>query len=271
MTFERRRHRVLRPESPGQQMPQNTTSASSTSNPRRSAGSRQGAITDGAVDVVDHAAAAAHHVVVVVADPQLVEGGSAGGLDAAHDAGGSAVAQHVVDGLGGHGAELGTGGGHEGVGRGVRVRGQRPQHDHPGGRDAQPRRAEQIGGGVRLRHGSHVNRVSGISQGFGHIRIGTGSLRPSGGAAVLGAWSEIRSALPAVGMACGTCQTRPSSPATPRVTPRRPPPSCVAWRGRSTAWRSPSSAMPPRPRTSPRRPSSGPGGSPPASTPGGAR
>jgi hypothetical protein len=59
-------------------------------------------------------------VVVVVADAGLVAGHRAGRLDAPQQPGVGQGAQHVVDGLRGHGAELGAHGGQHGVGVGVR-------------------------------------------------------------------------------------------------------------------------------------------------------
>ena len=61
-----------------------------------------------ALDVVHDTALAADHVMVVVADAQLVERGRARGLDATHDAGLPAHAEHVVDRLRRHAPELGA-------------------------------------------------------------------------------------------------------------------------------------------------------------------
>ena len=75
----------------------------------------------GAVHVRHRAAAPTDEMVVVVPDPELVAGGGPGGLDAAHDAPLGQGVQHVVDGLVGHLADIGTDGGEDGLSAGVRA------------------------------------------------------------------------------------------------------------------------------------------------------
>ena len=107
---------------------------------------------DDAVDVLGGAAAPAHDVVVVVADPALVARRVPGGLDAAHEPGIDAGRQHVVDGLGGDGTELGAHARTDRVGRGVRVLREPGEHGSARRGDPQARRAQGARAGVDVGH-----------------------------------------------------------------------------------------------------------------------
>ena len=92
------------------------------------AGVEAGGFADGAVDIDCFAAGATDEVMVVVADAVFIEGGGAGGLNAADEAGLGEGAEGVVDGLAGDCADGTTDILGDGVGGGVGVGGDGPQH-----------------------------------------------------------------------------------------------------------------------------------------------
>jgi hypothetical protein len=110
-------------------------------------------VADGAVHVGDGAAGAAHDVVVVVADPGLVAGDRAGGLDPAHQPGRGQRSQHVVDGLVRDVAELAAYDADEPVRVRVRVRVHGGQHGQAGPGHAQVGTAQPL---LELRGRRHV-------------------------------------------------------------------------------------------------------------------
>jgi hypothetical protein len=78
-------------------------------------------VTHSAVDVGDHAARSTHDVMVVVADPGLVTGNHAQGLDPTHKANGGECVENVVDGLAGDVGKTGADGRQDRLGIGMRM------------------------------------------------------------------------------------------------------------------------------------------------------
>src|SRR6478735_649244 len=103
-----------------------------------------GDLVDRAVDVGDGAARPAHDVVVVVPDPRLVACDRARGLDAAQQPRGGQGAQHVVDRLVRHLAEVAPHDLDDGVGARVRTLLHRGQDGHPGAGHPQRDGAQQL-------------------------------------------------------------------------------------------------------------------------------
>ena len=125
-------------------------------------------MSDGAVDV-DHAAAgAADEVVVVVADPVLIAGGRAGGLDPSQEARLDEGPEAVEDRLMRDRPEGGPDAGLDLFGGGVRARGDRFEDRHPLGGDLQAVGPEAVG------RGGKVGRVVGHGSGL-YARFWTGS------------------------------------------------------------------------------------------------
>jgi hypothetical protein len=85
-----------------------------------------GSAADGAVDIGGEPTTATDNMVVVVANPQLVEGHTAGRLDAPGYPGVDQGGQHVVDGLGGYRPQLLGDHGSDRFGFGVRSTPQGP-------------------------------------------------------------------------------------------------------------------------------------------------
>ena len=115
-------------------------------------------VADRAVDVDHLAAGAADQVVVVVAHAVLVAGRASRRAGCAGEALVGEGAEDVVDGLAGHGADLGPHRLVDVVGRAVGPVGHRPQHGQPLGRHVQPVPTEQRLGGL----GHHSRTVGQI-------------------------------------------------------------------------------------------------------------
>ena len=130
------------------------TSASSIAKPWSSDAVRQGVSPTAQSTSAIDAARPAHDVVVVVADPRLVAGHRAGRLDAPYQTGGGQRAQHVVDGLVGHLAEVRADGADDRVRVGVRVFVHGVQHGQP--RTGHPQRctAQQL---PQVRRRNHLS------------------------------------------------------------------------------------------------------------------
>jgi hypothetical protein len=90
-----------------------------------------------AVHVGDRPAGTAHEVMVVVAHARFEASWAAGGLDAADEARAGQYVEHVIDRLGGHGAQPSAGRHGDVVNDRVVPLAHRPHHSHSRCRDAE--------------------------------------------------------------------------------------------------------------------------------------
>ena len=116
-------------------------------------------MADSAIDIGDRAARPAHDMVMVVCDPGFESSGRACRLDAPNQARACECAEHVVDGLRRHLAQIRTDHGDDRVGVGVRMRVHGAQNSDPRACHPQVSRAQDLREIRGLRHPRSLSSI----------------------------------------------------------------------------------------------------------------